>query len=179
MISYSQLFGWRNLCEYLDAQWYKFATVGEIKANCKCCLPNLYTPKMREHRQLLYEKYLIQFITFQEHPILLFRDSKRNRHEYGDVWGWRLMKDWEAKIDYLEKLVLLDREPEIKTWEADLRRRLADRRRRQEALEQKQRLLQMKESDRKRECAAIGICWKCLQPMAFLMVDCVNCGAKN
>lgn len=89
------------------------------------------------------------------------------------------MKDWEVKIDYLEKLVLFDREPEIKTWEADLRRRLADRKRRQESLERKQRLLQMKECDRRRKCAAIGICWKCLQPMAFLMVDCVKCGAKN
>ncbi|MEW5857398.1 MAG: hypothetical protein AB1861_08455 [Cyanobacteriota bacterium] len=173
-ISYSQLTSWRNLCEFLDKLWYKFATCEEISAHCSC-LPGLYRMR-REHRSLLWEKYLIQFCTYQQHPILTFSHSRSTKREFKDVWGWRLMKDWEFKIDYLEQIVLFNREPEIKPWESDLRARLLERKRRRDAVELRDKLLAMKESERRVQCRNLNICWNCQQALVFMMIDCVKCG---
>jgi hypothetical protein len=174
MINYSHLYSWRNLCEYLYARPYKFAQPHQIKRDCKC-LPSLYA-KDRLHRQFLFDNYLIQFIHWCPHPDEMHGPrGRRGKYEYD--WGWQLCREWEDKIDFLEQVVLFDREPTTKTWEPGLRLRMQVRAERQARLELEQKLKQQKENDRKAEAARLNICWRCLEPISFLMVDCINCGA--
>ena len=132
MISYCQLRSWRELCEYLDNCWYKFATEDEIQSHCRKVLKNLYCPKVKVHRRFLYEQYLIQLIRDQQHPIINYQPSSYRK--YKKVWGWRLCQMWESKVDYLEKLVLFGDEPECKSWEPALKSRLEQRYLRQQKI---------------------------------------------
>ena len=77
MITYCQLRGWRDICEYLDGRWYKFANEYGIRCNCPLALPALYHPRQKEHRQTLFNEHLIQFIRYQQHPILDYCHSRQ------------------------------------------------------------------------------------------------------
>lgn len=176
MITYLELTGWRILCEYLNGVKYKFATLDEIKKDCKLVLPSLYAPRNREHRSRLYDNYLIQFITWQNHPYARFTRSRRAYRHYSDIYGWRLTKDWEYKIDYLEKIVLFGIEPEFKPWEQDLRKRLSERHQREEKLKFRIYLERLPVAERIQECHKLSICYRCFNPILLMMVDCINCG---
>ena len=177
MITYSQMRGWRDVCEYLNTCWYKFDVPYGIKSKCPHALPNLYNPKVRSHREIIYDNYLIQLIAWGQHPILNYRDSKQIRKEYRDIWGWRLCSDWEYKIEYLEQIVLFDKEPTFKHWEPALRDRLYQREQRRKKKELEEKLRSMNEEKRKAASFMLGICWRCFSEILPYMVDCVNCGA--
>ena len=174
MISYSHLYSWRNLCEYLNSRKFKFAEPYEIKRGCKC-LPSLYW-RERTHRQFLFDNYLIQFIHWCPYPNYSYRSRRRKD---GDDWGWQLCRDWEFKIAYLESLVLFNKEPAVKFWEPALNSRIAVRKERQAKLELDKELRSMKEQERRLRAASLNICWRCYQPITFMMVDCVSCGAMQ
>ncbi len=176
MINYLQLRGWRDICEYLNGCWYKFAEEEDIKTNCPKALPNLYKPEIRSHRKRLYENYLIQFIKYQQHPAINY--SRRYYRDYKKIWGWRLTNDWEYKIDYLEKVIIFGYEPEFKHWEPALRSRIEQRRLREERIRLHQELRQLPSEKMKAKAREKGVCWCCANPIVFMMVDCVNCGAK-
>lgn len=171
MISYSHLYSWRNLCEYLNLRKFKFAEPYEIKRDCKC-LPSLYW-RDRTHRQALFDNYLIQFIHWCPYPDF----SYRRRRKDDDDWGWQLCRESEAKIDFLEEIVLFDREPTIKTWEPALKLRMAARAERQAKIELDKELRSMSQEERKLRASSLNICWRCYEPITFLMVDCLTCGA--
>ena len=84
---------------------------------------------------------------------------------------------WEFKIDYLEKIVLFGQEPERKSWEPALKSRLEQRRLRQQKIQLHIKLNQLPIEQRKVETAKLSLCWRCLNPLVFLMIDCLNCGA--
>jgi len=179
MLYYSHLRSWRNLCEFLDTRWYKFAKIETIKNGCKGVFPNFYDPRCRLHRKTLWDNYLIQFIRWGEHPITTYSHSRTTRREYKDVRGWILVSEWEAKIAYLEHLILFEQEPLIKSWESSLNLRMNERNKRQEKIKLCQKLSMMKDPARKLECASLGVCWRCFQEIIPLMVDCVSCGAPQ
>jgi len=171
MINYSHLYSWRNLCEYLNSRKFKFAEPYEIKRNCKC-LPSLYW-RDRTHRQFLFDNYLIQFIHWCPYPDFSYRCRRKD----DDDWGWQLCRDWEAKIDFLEKIVLFDREATIKTWEPALKLRMVARAEREAKLKLHKELRTMKQEERRLKAASLNICCRCYEPIAFMMIDCLNCGA--
>lgn len=170
-MNYSHLYSWRNLCEYLNSRKFKFAETYEIKRNCKC-LPSLYW-RDRTHRQNLFDNYLIQFIHWCPYPDFIYRRRRKNN----DDWGWQLCREWEAKIDFLGQIVLFNREPLIKTWEPALKLRMAARAKRLAKLELDKEFRAMKQQERRLKAAQLNICWRCYEPMAFMMVDCTDCGA--
>lgn len=171
MISYCHLYSWRNLCEYLNSRKFKFAEPYEIKRNCKC-LPSLYW-RDRTHRQFLFDNYLIQFIHWCPYPDF----SYRRRRKDDDDWGWQLCRDYEAKIDYLEQIVLFDREPTIKSWEPALKLRMVARAEREAKLKLDKELRLMGEAERRLRAASLNVCWRCYQLITFMMMDCTHCGA--
>lgn len=177
MITYSQMRSWRDICEYLNTCWYKFANESDIRKNCPKALRNLYLPKGRSHRKHLYNEYLIQFVVWQQHPITFFKKSACKKYE--KEWGWRLTNDWEYKIDYLEHLVLFNKEPEFKHWESALKQRLYLRKEREKKKRLEEKLRSLPELERKIFAAKSNICWRCFSPIAMLMVDCINCGANQ
>ena len=178
MLNYLHLRGYRNLCEYLNSQKYKIATIEEISKECSV-LPILYNPKDKRISSYLYNNYLIQFTSFCKHPILNYTSSRKIMKEYQYYYGWRLVSDWEFKIDYLEKLILFNQEGTTKAWEKNLLSRI-NKRENQEKLELlKKKFRTMTDLECMIECEKLEICWRCFQPILKLMVDCVQCGAKQ
>lgn len=174
MITYLQLKGWRNICEYLDGKWYKFANEYEIRCNCPLTLPALYLPKHKEHRRFLFDEHLIQFIRYQQHPVLDFCHSRRVHRQFGDSWGWRLCNDWEYKIQYLENLILFGKEAP-KKWEPQLKSRLEKYKEREQKLKELEELKQMEIAERKTKANSLGLCSNCFASMIPFMVDCLIC----
>lgn len=170
---YSHLYSWRNLVEYLNACYYKFACPLDIKKNVKC-LPSLYSAN-RHHRQELFDKYLIQLIHWCEYP----GSNHRRRRYKEEVWGWQLCRDWEFKIAYLESIVLFKTEPSHKYWEDGLRDRMKARQEEAEQKEFRNSFFAMRESERKIIAQEKGICFKCASPIIPLMVSCLNCGTDQ
>jgi hypothetical protein len=179
MINYLHLRGYRNLCEYLNGQWYKFAEIKDIQKNCKGVLPILYNPKDKRISKFLWDNYLIQFMCFSKHPILNYTNSTRKIRRFKGVYGWALISDWEYKIEYLESIVLFSKEPKIKAWETDLRKRINDRKRREEAKQLQVKFRSLSEEEAKIEARQLGICWRCLKPIIPFMIDCISCGANQ
>lgn len=107
-MDYLELRSWRDICEYLDSCWYKFAEPTELQEKCKGAIASLWQTEGRPRRQLLWDRWLIQFIRWGNHPILNFRNSKKNRREFNKYYrGWTLVSGWEAKINFLEQLIFL------------------------------------------------------------------------
>lgn len=173
-VNYSHLYSWRNLCEYLNSRHYKFAEPYEIRRDCRC-LPSLYG-RDRIHRQALFENYLIQFIHWCPSPDFMY-SRRRRRRKYDDDWGWQLCREWEAKIAFLESIVLFGIEPTAKSWEPALKLRMAERAERQAKLDLEKEMRCLHHSQRLLKAQSLGICWRCFSPIVRLMIDCVHCGA--
>lgn len=107
MITYEELRQWRDLCEFLSQQWYKCEEVDSLRIKVPGC--NVFKTEWRSHRQQLWETWEIQLINWGDHPILRYSDSAY-RH-YKKWRGWTVGKDWEIKINFLEKIVLFDADP--------------------------------------------------------------------
>lgn len=93
----------RDVCEHLNACWYKF----DDDAPFQLC-----TPEGRVHRQALWDCWNIQLIRWGEHPILDYRNSRFLHRNLKGVAGWRLLPGWEYKIDFLEQVYILNRDPD-------------------------------------------------------------------
>lgn len=174
LVNYSHLYSWRNLCEFLNSVPYKFASPSTIKKKCKC-LPSLYA-KDRIHRQALFDNYLIQFIHWCPHPDEWYRPlGRRGRYEY--EWGWQLCREWEAKIAFLESIVLFGIEPATKSWEPGLKLRMAQRAEREAKLKLEKEMRCLSHAEKIAKAMLSNICWRCFTPIAHLMIDCIHCGA--
>lgn len=178
-LNYSQLYSWRNLCEWLNTRWYKFAYISQIEADKKLkCLPFAYSASGRELRSLLYLNYKIQFISYRVHPVTNYWSKRRILEQYNrEVFykkGWMLVSDWEFKIDFLEKVILLnsDRDSLEKMWLPRLERRIQARENERSQKELKKQIAAM---DRYSRYLA-GYCPNCNSQVVALMLDCPNCG---
>jgi hypothetical protein len=99
-MNYEQMRQWRNICEHLDKQWYKFIESDE-------CEFTLLSSKSRSIRQQLWSDYMIQFAQWGQHPYHFYRRDRA----YRKVYGWRLCGGWEQKIDFLEQITLFNHNP--------------------------------------------------------------------
>ncbi|QSJ14583.1 hypothetical protein JYQ62_22045 [Nostoc sp. UHCC 0702] len=102
-ITYEQLRQWRDICEYLNKAWYKFIEYDDIPLNF-----SLLSSSNRQHRCDLWSFYMIQFVKSGPHPDNFYR----YKSDYRKVFGWRLMPNYELKIDFLEQIVLFNRNPD-------------------------------------------------------------------
>ena len=103
-MNYEDLRQWRDICEFLDEEWYKFIAADDSPFS-------LLTSASRPVRSQLWSDYMIQFVKWGDHPYS-HHHSGREARRYGKILGWRLTLGWEAKIDFLEQVVLLNRAPE-------------------------------------------------------------------
>lgn len=179
MISYCEMRGWRDICEYLSTAYYHFGQIEDIRKKCPKALPSLYDPKDRTHRTPLWDVYKIQFVTWRQHPILDYCSSRRYRREFQNIWGWVLVSDWEFKIDFLEHLVFTGKEPTKRLWLPALEQRMADREERLKRINLGAFLNSMPRAERLKYCEEHGICWRCRSAILPLMIDCVQCGARQ
>ncbi|MGB3532125.1 MAG: hypothetical protein WBA13_01265 [Microcoleaceae cyanobacterium] len=182
MITYSQLYSWRNLCEWLDSRYFKFAFVDDIEFAVNFgrlkTLPFTYSASGRQARSLLYLDHKIQFISYRYHPALRYWSDRRLRHEFGrevfEKRGWCLVSDWEFKIDFLEQLVLFNQETEC-LWLPRLEARISQRENRERerirAAELRDELVRKTNIER----YLSGFCPHCLTPVVPLMLDCPSC----
>lgn len=106
-VTYEDVFLWRAICEYLWLIKGKHAHHDPTHPN----RTNQIVPGCshligidRTHRQMLWDLYKIQLITWTK---------ATRRHE-----GWCLKGNWEDKIDFLEQVYILGRDPDTlpRTW---------------------------------------------------------------
>ncbi|MBD2005625.1 MULTISPECIES: hypothetical protein [Cyanophyceae] len=177
ILSYQELRMWRDLCEFLSRRWYKCEEPDELRTGLPGC--NVWKPEARTHRQELWDSWMIQFISWSHtHPALNYSNSRKLYRELKKWKGWTLRPDWEIKIDFLEKIVLLNVDPNTlnKPWQKAI----------QEARNERLRLEQQKEERLRQEEERIkaqrlartqaGLCPWCGHPAITYMVDCLNCG---
>lgn len=166
-MDYEQMRDWRSLCEYLNGQWYKFASVPEIEQALPGIDRRLVSAEGRAIRRQLWEAWRIQFASYGSHPILSFYHSRAARRAYKDDRGWQLLPMWEAKLHFLEQMVLFDRDPDtmVQPWRVAFEQRM-----------QARRLQFADKLQMQRDRFEAGNCWNCGKPMIALMLDCSSCG---
>ncbi|MEH1777132.1 hypothetical protein [Nostoc sp.] len=94
-LSYEDVRLWRDICEYLN-RWRIPLPSHLIMFRIPGC--NYLVGYDRTHRQKLWDKYKIQLITYEKFS---------RKYE-----GWRLKGNWEDKIDFLEQIYILGRDPD-------------------------------------------------------------------
>lgn len=121
MITYEQLREWRDLCEYLDREWYKF--VEEIPPRF-----SVMSDINKDHREFLWSMYMIQLVRYGRHP----HASYHRKSDYRKAYGWRLLSGWEEKIDFLEQIILFGRSADdlLQPWKQEIWAAFFKRRRR-------------------------------------------------
>jgi hypothetical protein len=124
-MQYEDLCQWRSICEFLDSQWYKFLDDSSVLTQGFTLLLTFAKP----HREELWSNYMIQLVQFGKHPHAHYH----RRSEFRKKYGWRLLPDWEVKIDFLEKITLFNNNPDDlpqpwrqAIWEAFFRRKELD-----------------------------------------------------
>ncbi|HEY9874468.1 MAG TPA: hypothetical protein V6D12_13590 [Candidatus Obscuribacterales bacterium] len=130
-VTYEEMTQWRDLCEFLNAQWYKCAEADDFERTLKHCK----VWRNQEHRQKLWDAWELQIIQWCGHPAADYSYCR----DYRKWKGWRLAPDWEVKIDFLEKVAIFDADPETldQPWRITLARAREEKRQREE--EQRQR----------------------------------------
>lgn len=105
-ITYEDVRLWRDICGYLNHR--KSPTDSHyIKLRIPGC--GYLVGYDRTHRQKLWDKYKIQLIVYEKFS---------SKYE-----GWSLKGNWEDKIDFLEKVYILERDadtlsrPWLDKWE--------------------------------------------------------------
>lgn len=138
-MEYEELAAWRDICEFLNLRWYKFDETNSIISHARNPekVASLISPEGRANRQWLWDFALIQFTHWGNHPVLDFRNSRDTRAEFKNDRGWTLVYGWEAKIDFLEQVVLLERSPDDlpKPWQPIILARLQERMEKNKPLE--------------------------------------------
>lgn len=94
-LSYEDVRLWRDICEYLN-RWRSPLPSHFLNIAVPGC--NYLVDYDRTHRQKLWDKFKIQLITYEKFS---------KKHE-----GWRLKGNWEDKIDFLEQVYILGRDPD-------------------------------------------------------------------
>jgi hypothetical protein len=107
ILTYDELFVWRNVCEFLHrfgaldrGKWTEF---GIDSASINLMVKNAYLVigfDARPRRQLLWDAWRIQLIRYVNTGWV----AKKNT-------GWVLKYRWEEKIDFLEQVVLFNADP--------------------------------------------------------------------
>jgi hypothetical protein len=77
----------------------------------------------------------------------------------------------------LENIFFFGTEPRIKPWEESLRTRLREREQRQQKISLKKEFMSLSLEQVKIEAAKLNVCWRCLEPITYMMIDCTKCGA--
>jgi hypothetical protein len=101
-LDYEEVSMWRDICEFLHYEWGRDPCPSHyiIRRN-KDLKKEQQFPWLidydRHRRQLLWDSYKIQLITWEKIK------------KYG---GWRLKGNWEDKIDFLEQVYVLGRDPD-------------------------------------------------------------------
>jgi hypothetical protein len=175
-ISYEQLVQWRDLCEYLNSCWYKCGEPYDLERKLPNC--QIWKPEARSHRQELWDAWQLQLMSWGEHPILRYARSRSTYREFKKWKGWTLQADWQVKIDFLEKVILFNADPDQleKPWVAAIAAAREERDSWKTELErqrvEQERLRSLSRLDRFNQ----GLCPWCTSPMIALMMDCVSCG---
>ncbi|MEH2033355.1 MAG: hypothetical protein V7K67_27665 [Nostoc sp.] len=94
-ITYEDVRLWRDICEYLSQRKSPTSSY-YITLRVPGC--DYLVGYDRTHRQKLWDKFKIQLIVYEKF-------SKKYE-------GWRLKGNWEDKIDFLEQVYILGRDPE-------------------------------------------------------------------
>jgi hypothetical protein len=107
IITYEELFAWRNVCELLHrlgaidrGRWTEF---GLSEWDCAVFIKDarlVLSFDVRPRRQLLWDTWRIQLVRW----ISSSQVAKKNT-------GWVLKSRWEHKIDFLEHVVLFNASP--------------------------------------------------------------------
>ncbi|WP_348229637.1 hypothetical protein [Trichocoleus desertorum] len=113
-LGYEEVRLWRDICEFMASHSVGRCPFGPeyIAKHVEGCW-YLLSPD-RTHRQRLWDLYKIQLIKWES--------ARRNEH------GWILKGNWEDKIDFLEQVYILDRNPDtlprpwLDKWERKQRR---------------------------------------------------------
>lgn len=168
---------WRDLCEFLSRRWYKCEEPDQLRTGLPGC--NVWKPEARTHRQELWDSWMIQFISWSHtHPALNYSNSRKLYRELKKWKGWTLRPDWEIKIDFLEKIVLLNVDPNTlnKPWQKAIQEARNERLRLEQQKEE--RLRQEEERIKAQRLARIqtGLCPWCGHPAIIYMMDCLKCG---
>jgi hypothetical protein len=132
VITYEELVQWRDICEWMAAHGGYAQAETLMRALGKEIEP-LVSYDLT-HRQKLWDAYKIQMIIWE-------REDRR----YG---CWKLKANWELKIDFLEQIVLLGKDPETipKLYLEVLPKHQAERERKAHAKRQKECLKEIKQS---------------------------------
>ncbi|MEH1808461.1 hypothetical protein [Nostoc sp.] len=93
-ITYEDVRLWRDICEYLNQ---RKAPTGSHYIELRIPGCDYLVDYDRTHRQKLWDKFKIQLITYE----------KFSKHD-----GWKLKGNWEDKIDFLEQVYILGRDPD-------------------------------------------------------------------
>lgn len=176
-MDYLELRSWRDICEYLTGRWYKFARVEDIARNCPNAIASLYRGEGRLKRQELWDRWTIQFLSWGDHPIFNFKHSKYLRQSYGHDRGWTLVSAWEAKIDFLEQLYVLERNESTlsKSWVAPVRQRIEQRRLAEERRQEYKQVLKGDLKSLQLYRLENNLCPHCQEPQVQMMLDCPSC----
>ena len=93
-ITYEDVRLWRDICEYLNR---RKAPTGSHYINLRIPGCDYLVGYDRTHRQKLWDKFKIQLIKYEK---------------FSKYDGWRLKGNWEDKIDFLEQVYILGRDPD-------------------------------------------------------------------
>lgn len=113
-MQYEEMRQWRNIVEYLHPCYYKFADSDTILRRDFHFLRREY----KSYRERLWSSYMLQICQFGPHPYSFYHHVRKRDIE----WGWRLLPDWEAKVDFLEQVALYGKNPDDlpKPWKAKI-----------------------------------------------------------
>jgi hypothetical protein len=175
-MDYEQLTQWRDLCEHLNSCWYKCEEPYDLERKLPNC--QIWKPELRSHRQHLWDNWQLQLMDWGEHPVLRYVSSRANRKAFRKWRGWTLQTDWQVKIDFLEKVVLFDADPNQleMPWVAAITKAREERDSWKTELERQRVEQERLRSLSKLERFNQGLCPWCAKPMIILMMDCNNCG---
>lgn len=112
-ICYEDIYLWRSICEFMNsfAQDSVFSSNSLVHAVEGCAYLIGYD---RTHREHLWKAHKIQLIIW-------------DTYYGGEKKGWRLKGNWEDKIDFLEQVYILNRNPDtlprpwLDKWEKKVR----------------------------------------------------------
>jgi|GEM_PF-4268453 len=161
-LTYEQLRQWRDLCEFLAGQWYRCAEPYDISKALPGC--HVSKPESRSERQYLWDNWEIQLMSWGGHPAAWYSNS--GYREFKKWRGWALCPGWEVKIDFLEKVVLFDADPEVleKPWKEAIAQARAEKLRQQLLRQQEQEEQRRRREQREAEYRAERERWNSLSP---------------
>lgn len=120
-MKYEDMREWRDIAEFLEPLSYKYAKAEDEGLQGFKFLSLTYKP----YRADLWSSYMLQVCQFTPDPYSYYHRVKKRDL----TWGWRLLLDWEEKIDFLEQVVLFGKNPDDvpQPWKARIWQKLFER----------------------------------------------------